>query len=71
MSYVPKIPTSTRFELPDGQRLAYINYDGAWRIVHIDSSISRQLRNAFVGPVYRTKAELLADLDRYAKEFGF
>ena len=74
MSYVPKQPTPTRFELPDGQRLAYIQWAKDWRIVHIDPSNHTDYRSicrAFVGPIYRTKAELLSDLDRYAKEFGF
>lgn len=36
---------------------------GLWRIV--DNSSGSE-----VGPQYRTKAELLADLDRYARYFG-
>ena len=69
--YIPKMPTATRYELPDGQKLSYISWAGNWRIVHTDPSMKRQLRDAFVGPIYKTKAELLADLNRYAKEFGF
>ena len=34
-----------------------------WRIVDRNG-------DAVVGPQYRTKAELLADLDRFAAEFG-
>ena len=36
---------------------------GNWRIVDTDSGQS-------IGPYYVTKAELLADLYRYAKEYG-
>jgi hypothetical protein len=44
--------------------LGYANYGRAcWRIV--DRSDNR-----VVGPIYKTKAELLADLDRYAAVFG-
>jgi hypothetical protein len=39
----------------------------AWRFV----DMTDPQRNALVGPHYRTKAELLADLERYAKEYGF
>ena len=35
-----------------------------WRIYSMDGT------PAAVGPQYRSKAELLADLDRYAKEYG-
>lgn len=38
-----------------------------WRFVDTTDST----RHAVVGPHYRTKEELLADLDRYAKEYGF
>jgi len=34
-----------------------------WRIVAIEGDAS-------VGPYYQTRAELLADLNRYAKEYG-
>jgi hypothetical protein len=44
--------------------LAYINQAaGLWRIVTTEDG-------ATIGPQYRTKAELLADLDRYAREYG-
>ncbi len=45
--------------------LGYANCYGprCWRIV--DRSTNR-----VVGPIYKTKAELLADLDRYAAVFG-
>ena len=39
---------------------------GLWRIYDIMDTDSA----GAVGPFYRTKAELLADLDRYATEFG-
>ncbi len=68
--YVPTMPTWTRFELPDGQKLGFIKYND-WRIVHLDPNQKRNLQQAFVGPISKTKAELLTDLDRYAKEFGF
>ena len=34
-----------------------------WRVID-----GHETRRAAVGPVYRTQAELLADLDRYARE---
>ncbi len=34
-----------------------------WRFVDLDSGNR-------IGPQYRTRAELLADLDRYAESFG-
>lgn len=34
-----------------------------WRLVDQESA-------SVVGPQYKTKAELLGDLDRYAKDFG-
>jgi hypothetical protein len=43
--------------------LQYTTYCGIWRIVDAETGNT-------VGPVYKTKAELLADLERYAKEFG-
>ncbi len=44
--------------------LAYTNITpGLWRIV--DTSTKQT-----VGPHYATKAELLADLERYARDFG-
>jgi len=60
--------TETRFQLPDGQKLGYEKQgSNLWRIMSIDPGSPP----AAVGPHYKTKAELLADLDRYAKEFGF
>ena len=51
----------TRFE-----GLGYIHQDtNLWRIVDIHDGIN--ISNT-VGPHYRTKAELLGDLDRYATE---
>lgn len=70
--YIPKLPTLTRFELPDGQRLAYMKYGSGWRIVHIDPNSKRTHGlPVFVGAIYKTKAELLADLDSFAHSFGF
>ena len=37
--------------------------DACWRFVDLSDN-----RSATVGPQYRTKAELLADLQRYARE---
>jgi hypothetical protein len=39
---------------------------GTWRFVDIHEGVTRPLR--LVGPNYATKDELLADLDRYARE---
>lgn len=51
-------------------RFAILGYrqdaPGLWRIY--DTSDPR--RPAAVGPHYRTKMELLADLPRYARDFG-
>ena len=60
MSYTieaPK-PRVTRFA-----ELGYITYCDIWRIVALDTG-------ATVGPIYQTKMELLADLPRYAKDYG-
>ncbi len=47
--------------------LGYDKHDTAlWRII----DLTDHPRVAPVGPHYRSKAELLADLDRYAAEFG-
>lgn len=53
----------TRFE---GLGLANTNPVGSpcWRVI----DIHEPTRSAAVGPIYQSKAELLADLDRYAKE---
>lgn len=46
--------------------LGYQNHDkGLWRIVDLSDG-----SKAAIGPHYVTKAELLADLHRYATEFG-
>lgn len=37
-----------------------------WRFIYVGEG-----RESTVGPQYRTKAELLADLERYAREWGF
>jgi hypothetical protein len=42
------------------------DFRGCWRIY----DISEPGRQGAVGPKYRTKVELLADLDRYAREYG-
>lgn len=42
--------------------LGYMEHGGIWRIVTTEDG-------AAVGPQYATKAELLADLDRYAAEY--
>jgi hypothetical protein len=39
---------------------------GLWRVYDVENRESP----AAVGPFYVTKAELLADLDRYAHEYG-
>lgn len=44
--------------------LAYANHGrGLWRIIATDTGQA-------IGPHYATKAELLADLNRYATEYG-
>jgi hypothetical protein len=43
--------------------LGYTKSGNDWRIVATDG-------NAAVGPCYKSKAELLADLERYAQEYG-
>ena len=43
--------------------LGYTTYCRIWRIVATDT------RNV-IGPIYMSKAELLADLPRYAAEYG-
>jgi hypothetical protein len=51
-------PRPTRFT-----ELGYTNYCGIWRIVAMDTV-------NVVGPIYQSKAELLADLPRYARDYG-
>ncbi len=50
--------------------LGYANTNPAgkslWRVIDLHDD-----RNAAVGPLYETKAELLADFDRYAKTWGY
>lgn len=47
--------------------LSYMQQDrNLWRFVFTGDGAE-----ATVGPQYRTKAELLADLERYAREWGF
>lgn len=61
-SYVIPLPEirPTRY-----QDLGY-RQDGPqlWRIYHTEEPV------AAVGPFYASKAELMGDLDRYAREFG-
>ena len=52
-------PQHTRFE-----ELGYTKIDtNLWRIVSLEDG-------AVIGPQYRTKTELLCDLERYATEYG-
>lgn len=47
----------------------YKQAPGLWRVVDIhESELNSQGVPSVVGPQYRTKSELLADLDRYARE---
>ncbi|MCP3017412.1 hypothetical protein [Cupriavidus basilensis] len=54
--------------------LGYANTNPAgkplWRVIDLHNDL-RNDRNAAVGPLYETKSELLADLDRYAKTWGY
>ena len=60
---------ATRFA-EDGQSLLYAKIgNGAWSFFHMDTDAHRN--PVRVGAIYKTKAELLADLYRYAKEWGF
>lgn len=52
------IMTRTRFK-----ELAFVNNGDHWRFVDTSSGST-------VGQLYKTKTELLADLDRYAHNFG-
>lgn len=45
------------------KELDYVNNGDHWRFVDTSSGST-------VGPLYKTKAELLADMDRYAHNFG-
>jgi hypothetical protein len=52
-------PKPTRFD-----ELGYMNIDeNLWRIVSMEDG-------AVIGPQYKTKTELLCDLERYATEYG-
>lgn len=47
----------------------YQQQPGLWRVADIhDSQLNAQGLPRAVGPQYRTKSELLADLERYARE---
>lgn len=59
--------TLTRFALPDGQKLGYMKWGEDWRLVHR----SPDSNDAVIGPIYKTKVELLTDLARQAEQFGF
>lgn len=64
MTISAKLPDVRRTRFPE---LGYrCDGPGLWRIY----DISDHDRAAAVGPQYRTRGELLADLDRYATEFG-
>lgn len=41
--------------------LGYVSYAGIWRFVDAET------KNV-VGPIYKTKTEMLADLERYSKD---
>lgn len=51
--------------------LGYANTNPAgkayWRIIDLHECKTERV----VGPIYSTKVELLADLDRYAKTWGY
>lgn len=57
---VNHMKTTTKTRFPE---LSYTHFAGDWRIVDTDGG-------AYIGPYYRSRAELLADLERYAAEFG-
>lgn len=53
----------------DGQELLFANIGvGEWSFFHLDTGETRPHK---VGPIYRSRAALLADAERYAREFGF
>lgn len=58
----------TRFRQDDGQRLVFAKLRDHWRIMVYNAPNDGPHG---VGPLYATKAELLADLTRYALEYGF
>ena len=51
-------------------RFRYLGYDkvapNIWRIFDLCDG-----RESAVGPIYKTRAELLADLERFARAFGY
>ncbi len=56
---------TTRFK-----ELGFTNQEpGLWRFVDISEGIDRD-RPRTIGPMYASKAELLADLTDYAAQFG-
>lgn len=58
------VPVIHRTRIPG---LSYINQArGLWRVV--DTHDDRNDAYRTVGPQYKTKAELLADFDRYSRE---
>jgi hypothetical protein len=45
---------------------------GMWRFVSLQNVVNNQVSGgACVGPYYASKAELLADSERYLKEWGY
>jgi len=59
----------TRFS-EGGQCLLYAKVDKrTWSFFHMDTATDKN--PARVGPLYASKAELLADAERYGREFGF
>ena len=44
---------------------------GAWRILQRDDEKGSFIGAHCTGPIYPTKTELLSDLDRVAKEWGY
>lgn len=67
--YVNLTMKHTRFA-ENGQSLLYANIPGVgWSFFHMDTE--SHIRPARVGDIYRSEKELLADLNRYAKSWGF
>jgi len=60
----------TRFACPEGRlyyfRMPGVGWSFAWKDTDMGDADPKR-----VGPIYPTKAEMLADLTRYAKEWGF
>lgn len=65
-------PNATKFNIQKTRYmgLGFYNQEaGLWRVVDIhDSLLNSQGVPRTVGPMYASKAELLSDLDRYARE---